>query len=351
MTISYDPLVPYGWNARWEALFADARDQRREDNSACFPGRVARHDGVAVTVVTADGLTQLPVFAMVDPQPVVGDWVVCTDEVVVATLPRTSLLRRQDPGKPVEQPLVANVDTVLVVCGLDRPVRAGRIRRAVATAWEAGAVPVVVLTKADRVSDDELEAARVAAADAGAGLDIVITSAVTGLGIDKVRTLAVDRTLVLMGESGAGKSSLTNALMGDDVATIGDVRADDHKGRHTTSTRQLHLLPSGGVLVDTPGVRALALWADPDAVAETFDEVEELALSCRFNDCRHRGEPGCAVVAAVQSGELTKARFDAWMALRAEAEALARRSNPQAQRNYGRHFARITKDAQKRKGR
>jgi ribosome biogenesis GTPase len=351
LTVSHAPLVPYGWNARWEALFTEARDQRREDNSACLPGRVARHDGVAVTVITDDGPRALPVFAMVDPQPIVGDWVVCTTDVVVATLPRTSLLRRQDPEKPVEQALVANVDMVLVVCGLDRPVRAGRIRRAVATAWEAGAVPVVVLAKADRVSAKELDAAREEATESGPGVDVLTTSAVTGLGIDELRALAVDKTLVLMGESGAGKSSLTNALIGEDVAVVGDVRSVDAKGRHTTTTRQLHLLPTGGVLVDTPGVRALALWTDPDAVAETFDEVEELALQCRFSDCRHDGEPGCAVVAAVASGELPAARFEAWVALRREAEAIARRSDPQAMRTYGRHFARVTKDAQKRKGR
>jgi ribosome biogenesis GTPase len=349
VTGSYPSLVAYGWNPRWETLLAEVREQRRDPD--LMPGRVARHDGVAVSVVTPEGALALPVFAAVEPQPVVGDWVACSAEAVVATLARTSLLSRQDPSKPVEQALVANVDVVLVVCGLDRPVRPGRIRRAVATAWVAGAVPVIVLTKVDRSAPEDLASGLAAATEAGEGLDIVVTSAVTGQGVDEVRAFATDRTLVLMGESGAGKSSLTNALMGDDVATIGDVRADDHKGRHTTTTRQLHLLPSGGVLVDTPGVRALALWADPEAVAATFDDIEELALACRFNDCRHAGEPGCAVAAAIESGELTQARFDAWEVLRREAEAQARRSDPQAQRNYGRHFARITKEAQKRKGR
>ena len=355
MTTDFPSLAPYGWNARWETLFADAADRRDDD---VVPARVVRHDGVAVMVAEPDGVRQLPVFASIEPQPVVGDWVVCTHEAVVATLDRSSLLRRRDPGKPVEQPLVANVDVVLVVNGLDRPVRAGRIRRAIATTRDAGAVPVVVLTKADRFTEEDLDAARATAASlqgegagAGGGIDVVVTSAVTGQGIDELRELAVGRTIVLLGESGAGKSRLTNALVGVDVATVGDVRAGDTKGRHTTTTRQIHLLPTGGVLVDTPGVRALGLWADPEAVAATFDDLEELATTCRFNDCRHAGEPGCAIAAAVEAGEVAPERVEAWMALRREAEGLERRSDPQAQRTYGRHVGRIAKDAQRRKGR
>ncbi|HMG45153.1 MAG TPA: ribosome small subunit-dependent GTPase A [Acidimicrobiales bacterium] len=348
MTTDFPSLAPYGWNPRWEALFADAADRRDDD---VVPARVVRHDGVAVMVAEPDGVRQLPVFASIEPQPVVGDWVVCTHEAVVATLDRTSLLRRRDPGRPVEQPLVANVDVVLVVNGLDRPVRAGRIRRAIATAWDAGAVPVVVLTKADRFSDADLDAARATADEAAAGIDVVVTSAVSGRGIDELRELAVGKTIVLLGESGAGKSRLTNALVGLDVATVGDVRESDTKGRHTTTTRQIHLLPTGGVLVDTPGVRALGLWADPEAVAATFDDLEELATTCRFNDCRHGGEPGCAIAAAVAAGEISPDRVEAWLALRREAEALDRRSDPRANRAYGRHVGRIAKDAQRHKGR
>jgi ribosome biogenesis GTPase len=347
VTEPFAALDPYGWSPRWLALFHQAADGRTD----LVPGRVVRHDGVAVMVAGGDAVRQLPVFATVEPQPVVGDWVVCSPEAVVATLDRTSLLRRRDPGRPVEQPLVANVDVVLVVCGLDRPVRGGRIRRAVATAWDAPAEPVVVITKADRFPDDEVAAAAEAAAGAGSGLDVVVTSAVTGLGIDELRARAAGRTIVLLGESGAGKSSLTNALVGADVAVVGAVRATDTKGRHTTTTREIHLLPSGGVLVDTPGVRALGLWTDPDAVAATFDDLEELAESCHFSDCRHQGEPGCAVALAIEAGEVSPERLEAWLTLRREAEALARRSHPPAQRAHGKRFARITKDAQRRKNR
>jgi len=344
-------LEPYGWGPRWEALYADALADG-VGTTDVQPGRVVRHDGVAVAVVTPIGQPSLPVRASLDPQPVVGDWVVCSPEAVVGLLPRSSLLRRREPGRPVEQPLVANVDMVLVVCGLDRPVRPGRIRRAIATAWDANATPVVVLSKTDLVADPaELDASAATAAEAGPGIDIVRTSTRTGEGMDELRQLAVDRTIVLLGESGAGKSSLTNALVGTDVAVIGEVRADDRKGRHTTTTRQIHLLPTGGVLVDTPGVRALGLWTDPEAVAATFEDIEELATTCRFNDCRHAGEPGCAVAMAIEAGELSAERVEAWAALLREAEALDRRTDPQAQRAWGRHGSRMVKDAQKRKGR
>jgi ribosome biogenesis GTPase / thiamine phosphate phosphatase len=347
VTELFDSLAAYGWNDRWLALFSTAAEGRDD----LTPGRVVRHDGVAVMVAGPDGTRQLPVFATVEPQPVVGDWVVCSHEAVVATLHRSSLLRRRDPGRPVEQPLVANVDVVLVVCGLDRPVRSGRLRRAIATAWDAPAEPVIVLTKADRFPDDEVAAAAEDAAGAGTGIDVVVTSTVTGQGVDDLRTRTAGRTIVLLGESGAGKSSLTNALVGTDVAVVGAVRASDTKGRHTTTTREIHLLPSGGVLVDTPGVRALGLWTDPDAVAATFEDLEELAESCHFADCRHQGEPGCAIALAVEAGEVAPERLEAWLTLRREAQSLARRNDPPAQRAHGRRFARITKDAQRRKER
>ena len=347
MTEQFANLAPYGWSPRWQALFSTAAEHREE----LTPGRVVRHDGVAVVVARAGDQRQWPVHATVDPQPVVGDWVVCSSDAVVGVLDRSSLLRRREPGRPVEQPLVANVDTVLVVCGLDRPVRPGRIRRAAATAFDAPAEPVVVLTKADGATNDDIAAAVETAIGSATAIDVVVTSAKTGRGIDDLRALAADRTIVLLGESGAGKSSLTNSLVGEDVALIGDVRAGDAKGRHTTTTREIHLLPGGGVLVDTPGVRALGLWTDPDAVAATFQDLEELATTCYFNDCRHQGEPGCAIALAIEAGEVTQDRLEAWMALRHEAEALARRSDAPAQRAHNKRFARVTKDAQRRKNR
>jgi ribosome biogenesis GTPase len=338
---SFPSLLPYGWSDRWRALLADHPDAE--------PARVLRHDGTAYLLATAHDVAHANVRPHLDPQPTVGDWVAVRDGEVVGVLPRTGLLRRRDVGGDREQQLAANVDLVLLVCGLDRPVKPGRIDRGATLAWDAGATPAVVLTKAAVVPDAEAIAARVR--DEQPALDVVVTSAHEGIGLDAVRALVGDRTVVMLGESGAGKSSLLNALLGDDAATVGRVRTGDAKGRHTTTARELRPLPSGGVLIDTPGIREVGLWVDPDAVAMTFADIDDLARGCRFRDCEHRTEPGCAVLGAVESGELARGRLESWHRLRREAESLERRANPQAQHAHERRFGRLVKDAQKRKGR
>lgn len=341
-------LSPFGWSDRWAALAATAVDDLGRTDAT--PGRVVRHDGVAVIVASADGEQRsLPWLGTVDPAPVVGDWVLATSQIVVAVLPRSSLLRRRDPHRDVEQALVANVEVVFVVCGLDRQVKPGRIQRVTTLAWDAGAVPVVVLTKADVVDEPVAIATEVAAANPG--VDVLVTSSATGAGVEEVRAACVDRTVVLLGESGAGKSSLANSLAGVNVAGVGVVRTGDAKGRHTTTARQLHPLPGGGALIDTPGIRAVGRWADEEAVAATFDDVEALAGGCRFGDCAHGGEPGCAVVAAVDDGTLDRARLDAWRPLRREAASAARRADEHARRAHERRFARMVKNDPGRKGR
>ncbi len=287
------------------------------------------------------------------PEPTVGDWVAVVDDEVVAVLERRSLLRRKTAHGDGEQQLAANIDMVLLVCGLDRPVKDGRIQRGTAIARDAGAEPVVVLTKAEsgpEPIDVDRAAAEVRAAHPG--VDVIVTSVEEGRGLDELRAVIGTGTVTLLGESGAGKSSIVNALVGSEVVAIGEVRGSDSKGRHTTTTRELHLLPEGGVLIDTPGIRAVGLLPEQEeGVAETFTELDELAEECRFADCQHDGQPGCAVEEAVASGEIDAERVARWQALAAEAESAERRSNPVEQRRYGRQFARITKDAQKRKGR
>lgn len=344
-----DALAALGWSDRWLALFTTAVEDR--GGAPARPGRVVRHDGVALLVADQEGTTSRPVLGSVEPAPVVGDWVVVDEAsgAVVAVLERTSLLRRQDPDGATEQPLVANLDVLLVICGLDRPVKDGRIQRSAALAWDAGATPVVVLTKADLVTDEEAAGVADAVRAANPGLDVLVTSATERSGLDELRTLAAGRTIVLLGESGAGKSTLTNALVGDDVAAVGEVRRGDAKGRHTTTRRELHVLPTGGVLIDTPGIRSVGLWVDPDAVAATFDDIEELAEGCRFRDCAHAGEPGCAVAAAVEAGELAPERWEAWQALRKEAEAAALRADARARHQAERRFGRIAREAQRHK--
>jgi len=323
-----DDLLPaLGWTERWAALAAAAAEELRSPST---PGRVIRHDGALVTVATADGLEAVPVLASIEPQPVVGDWVLVAEGAVRATLGRSSLLRRRDTTRDTEQALVANVDIVFIVCGLDRPLSAGRVQRATALAVDAGAEPVIVLTKADAVDDPQAAVAELEAANPG--VDVLLTSSRQGLGIEELRQRAAGWTVVLIGESGAGKSRLTNSLCADEVALVGEVRGGDSKGRHTTSHREIHLLANGGILVDTPGIRSVGLWTDTESVDATFDDVEEIAAGCRFSDCAHQGEPGCAVRAAIERGELDPARVEAWRRLVEETDQHARRQEEKAWR-------------------
>lgn len=306
-------LARLGWDPRWAALLEDVAP-------GATPGRVSRHDGAGLLLETAGGEERVMFAGRLVPEPAVGDWVAVRGGSPVAVLPRRSLLRRRSAMGDEEQPLAANVDAVLLVCGLDRPVRAGRIQRGATLAADAGAEPVVVLTKERRAGASPAAAAVAALTGAAPGVEVLVTSVQEGLGLDELRAAVAGRTVVLLGESGAGKSSIVNALLGTDAAAVGEVRAGDAKGRHTTTSRQLHPLPTGGVLVDTPGIRAVGLWVDPDAVDNAFADVEEIAQSCRFADCGHDGGPGCMVDAAVAEGTLDPARVAAWLALREEAE-------------------------------
>ncbi|MDD9369405.1 MAG: ribosome small subunit-dependent GTPase A [Acidimicrobiales bacterium] len=345
--MTFPALLPYGWSDRWAALLAEV--DHRGSAGPLLPGRVVRHDGVAITVALPDGIRQLTLSRKLDPHPAVGDWVAVDGDIPVVVLPRTSLLTRRSVRTEAPQHLAANVDIVLAVCGLDRPVRPGRIDRIATLAWEAGAVPAVVLTKADLAEDPDAAVATVVANHPR--LDVVATSVAEGRGIDDVRALVEGRTVVLVGESGAGKSSLTNGLIGTEVMATGEVRTGDSKGRHTTTTREAHPLPGGGVLIDTPGLRSVGLWADQEAVAATFSDIDELAEQCRFNDCGHGNEPGCAVQAALAEGTLAPERFAAWQELEGEAESAERRAAPHLLRARNRQFSKIARDAQRRKGR
>ena len=346
-TLDRGALVPYGWDAAWAARF-DASDHEGGE-----PARVVRHDGAGLIVATVDGVEAVPLMERVSPAPTVGDWIVLRDGRPAAVLERTSLLRRRDDRTDSQQVLAANVDLVLIVCGLDRPVKEGRIQRGVALAREAGAEPGVVLTKAHRPGADTDIAHAVALAEAAQpGIDVVVTSAKEGVGLDDLEVLIADRTVVLLGESGAGKSSIVNALLGDDTAAEGRVRTGDSKGRHTTTNRSIYVLPKGGTLIDTPGIRSIGLWVDEDstAVAETFSDIDEFAAACRFNDCAHETEPGCAVRAAVDAGDLDEDRLMRWRLLEAEAEAASVRASPHERKRYEKKLAKLINEAQRRKG-
>lgn len=311
-----ESLHPFGWNAYWA-------EQLRKIPGEPVPGRVVRHDGASLFLAAPDGIVTAPLGSRLDPEPTVGDWVAVDGGHPVAVLERTSLLRRQASMRDVQQVLAANVDVVFLVCGLDRPVKAARIQRGATLAADAGATPVVVLTKAAQAKDVEGVLRRVGKANPG--IPIIVTSVREGLGVVKLRDAVRDKTVAMVGESGAGKSTIVNALLEKEAAATGAVRGSDAKGRHTTTTRHLHLLPGGGALIDSPGIRSIGLWGDPDAVKETFADIAALGDGCRFADCGHDSEPDCAVKAAVVEGVLTSERLEAWRALAKETEANAQR--------------------------
>jgi ribosome biogenesis GTPase len=331
--MSTDALVPYGWDERVATLYASlpAPSASSSSSSERTPARVVRVERSACACMTPSHGERL---AVASPLPAVGDWVAlraADDEsyVVDHVLERRSALTRQDPGVDnSQQVLAANVDVVVIVAPLDR-LRVARIERELLLAWESGARPVVVLTKADLADDaaqaeDDVRRRLV-------GTEVVLTSSRTGLGVgDVAALLQPNLTAVLFGPSGAGKSTLANALLGDDVLETGEVRAGDRRGRHTTTSRHLLPLPSGGVLIDTPGLRALPLWSGDEGLSATFADVEELAASCRFADCQHEGEPSCAVNAAIDAGELDGDRVSSYRKLLREVAFAERAHDLQA---------------------
>lgn len=333
-------LLPLGWSQDVAQRWANAAHTATEAGQ-CDTGGV-HHPPTARRVVrtsrrftyVAGGSDVLRVTAPVDlvPAPVTGDWVVVcprtdgADPEVVAVAPRSTELTRSDPsGGSHHQVLAANVDVVLAVFGLDRGLRPGRVERSLVLAHDSGAEPVIVLTKADlaKGAADAVDEARRLAGD----VDVVVVSTVTGEGTDGLaQRLQPNRTAVLLGESGAGKSTLVNHLACRTVQRTASVRTSDAKGRHTTVTRDLIVLDRGGVVIDTPGLRALGLSGARRGVAATFDDIERLAARCRFRDCAHRAEPGCAVVAAAASGALDPERLKRYLAVRdelADAEVVA----------------------------
>ena len=288
-------LRALGWDDDWARALAEVGPTAR-------PARVLRHHGAGLVVALEDGPHTVMFTLRMDPEPTVGDWVALVDDEVVTILPRRSLLRRRASHGGGEQQLAANIDRLLLVCGLDRPVKDGRIQRGTAIAHDAGAEPVVVLTKSAGPDSIDPEDAAAEVRAGNPGVAVVVTSVREGVGVEVLHDLIAGKSVALLGESGAGKSSIVNALLGTEVALTGEVREGDSKGRHTTTTRELHLLVDGGVLIDSPGIREVGLVSEAEAVEETFPEITEAAEGCRFRDCAHEAEPGCAITAGIASG-------------------------------------------------
>lgn len=248
------------------------------------------------------------------------DWQNAGESRILATLPRRTLFSRRNPSPGFgEQLVAANFDDVFIVQSLDHNFNLRRLDRYLTLAWQSGAQPVVVLTKADLAGDcteRQMEAERRAA-----GVPVYAVSAVTGAGMEALaKYLKPGKTIVFLGSSGVGKSSLVNALAGEEVMATGAVREEDSRGRHTTTSRQLILLQSGVMVIDTPGMRELGMWDVSEGLGQNFTDVEQYLGRCKFRDCRHQSEPGCAVRAALESGELSQERWNSYRQLKKEAK-------------------------------
>lgn len=307
------------------------------------PGRVIRVDRNLVLVADGAGTAHLP-YPLGGEFPATGDWVwigrnTAGEPAIAGILPRRSVLSRKRAfeASSEAQVLGANMDVVGIVVPVDRPLTHNRLERTLVAAWDSGAVPLVIITKADlaNVADDVVGTV----VRQAAGVDVVTTSAEHGDGLDALLShLPPGGTLVLLGPSGAGKSTLINALVGFGAQETGAVRAGDGKGRHTTTSRELVPLPGGSVLMDTPGVRGFGLFDAGDGMEEMFGDLEELIGQCRFSDCAHDREPGCAVRAALADGVLDSRRWASYEKLQRELAALARRHDAAARRTYQREW-------------
>jgi len=318
-------LDELGWDAGWASAF----EQLHEDS--LIAARVAAQHRGAYVVWTADGELRARAAGRLyyeheigEPIPAVGDWVGVRGETVTSILPRRSAFIRKRAGLGSdEQVLAANVDTAFLLAGLDDDFSLRRLERYITTAWESGAEPVVVLTKADLC--DDVADAMLQVESVAIGVPAYPISNVTGVGVDELgRHLLPGHTAVLLGSSGVGKSTLLNRLAGDELMRTAAIAADG-TGRHTTTHRELVQLPEGALVIDTPGLRELQFW-DGD-VSAAFDDVEALAAECRFRDCAHAREPGCAVLAAVDNGTLALDRLRSWRKFQRELESIAARTD------------------------
>jgi ribosome biogenesis GTPase len=264
--------------------------------------------------------------------PCVGDWVMVAGDgsavVIHEVLPRRTFLARKAAGDRTElQPIAANMDVVFVMQGVDRTFNARRLERSVVLVRESDAVPVILLGKADLLDHDRVAELEAEAAPFTRDVRVIVCSSVSGEGLDAIRSFVpTGATGCIIGPSGAGKSRLINTLVGSTVLPTGEVRDIDARGRHTTTLRQLVPLPGGGMLIDTPGMREIGLWHAEAALGDTFPEIGELGADCRFRDCTHLHEPGCAVREAVEEGRLDPGRFESYCKLRHEAEVMDNRT-------------------------
>jgi len=348
-------LTDYGWDERLASSFpqhtADGRVAVRI--SLQVKGRYLAFTDAGEIPAEPTGRLMYDALTAQD-LPVVGDWAEATilDEtapraLIHAVLPRNSLLARKEPGKrAVAQPLAANVDIVLIAVALDQDFSLNRIERYLALSRECGISPVVLLTKADASDDPALKVDEVATRNPG--VPVVALSVVNGAGLEELNGfLQPGVTCVVLGSSGGGKSTLVNRLLGEDVLKTREVRLADSKGRHTTVNRQMFVLPSGALMIDTPGMRELQLWGAREGAHQAFSDIEELAAGCRFPDCRHENEPDCAVLEALAEGRIDPARLENFHKLSRELDYLSQRQEEGSARIERAKWKSIHKQAKK----
>jgi len=337
----------------WDASFVDAFDPHKQEGLA--PARVAVEHRSEYVIYTEHGELRAELAGRLrhgDEHPAVGDWVAVAlrpsegRATIHAVLPRRSAFTRKVAWAETKpQVVAANVDVVFVVCGLDANYNVRRIERYLTLAWESGAQPVVLLTKADLCDDVDPRVFEVESI--AFGVPVHAVSAPHGDGLETVRSyVPAGRTAALLGSSGVGKSTLVNALVGEELLATQGLR-DDGRGRHTTSHRQLVPLPEGGLVLDTPGMRELQLWDADEGMQAAFADVDALAAQCRFADCAHREEPGCAVRAALAGGTLDVERFESWGKLQRELERLARKQDARARSESRKERARFARSMRK----
>ena len=350
-------LHALGWTPFFDAQFQPYQA------SGLVPARVMEEQRNSFRIATTpDALHQAELTGKLRRDASLGSRIrPCTGDWVAAALPehpgglalihhvleRRTCFSRQEAGtRTAEQVVAANVDTVFLVQSLNQNFNVRRIERYLALLWESGAEPVVVLSKADVCADP---APRVEEAERAArGVSVLTVSAVREGGVEPLRPyLATGRTVALVGSSGVGKSTLVNALMGEELMDVQGIR-EDGRGRHTTTSRHLVALPSGGLLLDTPGMRTVLLWAGEEGIARTFDDVDAVAKRCRFRDCTHRSEPGCAVREALESGELDRDRMRSYEKLEREARHHAAKVDPKVRRELQRQWRAIHLEARRR---
>ncbi len=339
-------LASLGWDAELATWAAEAMAGADHEPADAVPGRIAQVSrGYSLVFTGADAVlaASASIRSQAEVDPATGDFAVVVDDgpgdgaddgpVLAAIAPRRSALMRRAAGRvPEPQVLAANIDDVFVMHGLDRDLNIRRIERQLVVAWQSGAEPIVVLTKAD--ASEDVEAAVASVREVAPGVEVLAVSTVSGRGLDRIaERVAPGRTVAMLGLSGIGKSTLVNALTDGIVQRTGEVRASDGRGRHTTVTRDLIPVPDGGFMIDTPGIREIGLWQAYEGLDRTFPEIAGEVPQCRFADCEHRSEPGCAVQAAVADGLIPQRRLEHWRDLQAELalqeeqlEEFARRS-------------------------